>query len=50
MLQNAPNYTFKKNCGMQLTQPPKKLPPPPCANHAYAHGLLIRYLLEEMRS
>ena len=59
MLQNAPNCNIKKKTlgyptrrkpprGMQLTRPPKKLPP--MANPAYAHGLLLRNLFEEMRS
>ena len=40
-------------CGIQLSQPPtpqKKNPPPLLGNPAYAHGLLLRNLFEEMRS
>ena len=33
--------------GMQLAQPPPKKPP--LANPAYAHGLQLRNLFEEMR-
>ena len=52
--KHAPKQTLgyhtrrKPLSGMQLAQPPKKLAP--LANPAYAHGLLLRILFEEMRS
>ena len=60
MLQNAPSctiqkYFFGEACPEPLSKrwatrckPPKSWPP--LANPAYAHGLLLRNLFEEMRS
>ena len=42
MLQNAPNCTLKNIfSGKHVPEPPK---PPPLANPAYAHELLLRNL------
>ena len=47
--KHAPKQTLGYHTRRKpLAQPPKKLAP--LANPAYAHGLLLRNLFEEMRS